>query len=198
MLFPETIETERLRLERLSHKRVDLFEYYRHCSDHEAAIDEVTRFLPWDTHQSVKETKEYIDELERKWDEGTRAEYIIRPKETEAGGGEIAGSAGLLVEWEKLTGKPAIWLRQKFRGRGYSGERASALIELGFERLDLELIAVPVEDGNENSRRAVDKYIGAHGGQYDGIVRNAAVRPDDSIIDHHRYTVTQEQYRQHL
>lgn len=193
-LFPERIETDRLTLERLCHDTVDVFEYHELCSGERTDIEAITRYLPWDPHESVKETSEYLDSLERKWDRGERAEYVIRPRPGEDGAGEIAGAGGLIVDWETLTGKPAIWLRKPFWGRGYSGERAAAMIELAFERLDLDLVAVPVQDGNERSRAAVERYVDELGGQYDGIVRNATRRPDGEIIDHHRYTVTAEQY----
>lgn len=196
MLFPEAIETERLHLERLCHDNVDIFDYYGYCSHHEPSIEEVTRYLPWDTHETVKETKDYIDELEQKWEEGTRAEYVIRPKDGESGAGEIVGAGGLIVDWETKTGIPAIWLRKQFWGHGYSAERALAIIEMAFERLDLELVAVPIQDGNEKSRQAVEKYIESYGGQYDGLIRNSTARPDGTIIDHHRYSVTQDQYQQ--
>ncbi|WP_348533331.1 GNAT family N-acetyltransferase [Haloarcula marina] len=195
MLFPEEIETDRLRLRRLSHETVDAVEYYRLCSRHEPGIEDVTAYLPWDPHETVKETHDYLDELEAKWEAGTRAEYVIRPKSGEDGAGEIAGAGGLVLDWERQTAKPAIWLRKRFWGRGYGGERAAAMLELAFDRLDVPLVAVPVEDGNERSRRAVEKYVEAHGGQYDGVVRNSTVRPDGRVVDHHRYTVTREQYR---
>ncbi|WP_238717556.1 GNAT family N-acetyltransferase [Natronorubrum halophilum] len=97
-LFPETIETDRLDLEQLCHENVDALEYYHHCSHHQDSIAEVTRYLPWDAHETVTETKEYIDSLEEQWEAGTRAEYVIRPKEGEDGGGKIAGSGGLIVD----------------------------------------------------------------------------------------------------
>ncbi len=195
MLFPEEIETERLRLRRLCHNTVDVFEYHELCSYHEPAIEEVTEYLPWDPHKTVKETADYLSKLEAKWEDGTRAEYAIRPKEGNPGAGEIVGSGGLIVDWRTRTGKPAIWLRQPFWGNKYSSERADAMLKLAFERLELDLIAVPVQDGNERSRKAVEKYTDAYGGQYDGVIRNSTSRPDGTIIDHHRYTVTQEQYR---
>ena len=196
MLFPEEIETERLRLRRLCRETVDVFEYHELCSRRESGIEDVTEYLPWDPHETVKETADYLSELESEWEDGTRAEYVVRPKEGEPGGGEIAGAGGLIVDWETRTGKPAIWLRRRFWGNGYSGERAEAMLELAFERLDLDLVAVPVQDGNDRSRAAVEKYVSAYGGQYDGVVRNSTVRPDGTIIDHHRYTVTQNQYRE--
>ncbi|WP_435364601.1 GNAT family N-acetyltransferase [Haloarchaeobius sp. DYHT-AS-18] len=199
-MFPETISTDRLRFERLCHETVDAIEYHQVCSRHEPGIDEVTRYLPWDTHETVAETAEYLDSLEAQWADRTRAEYLIRPKSGEAGSeeegaGDIAGSGGLIVDWETRTGKPAIWLRKRFWGRGYSAERALAMLALAFDRLDLDLVAIPVQDGNDRSRRAVEKYVERFGGQYDGRIRNSTVRPDGTVIDHHRYTITAEQYR---
>lgn len=54
---------------------------------------------------------------------------MIQPKEGEPNAGEIAGSGGLILDWETKTGYPAIWLRKPFWSRGYSGERADAMIE---------------------------------------------------------------------
>lgn len=113
-LFPEQIETDRLLLERLCHDTVDVFEYYGYCSHRGDAIDEVTRYLPWDPHETVQETRTSIDTLERQWGDGERAEYVIRPKADEDGAGVIAGAGGLLVDWEIRTGNPAIWLRKRF------------------------------------------------------------------------------------
>lgn len=75
------------------------------------------------------------------------------------------------------TGKPAIWLRKQFWRNGFSSERADAMLELAFERLDLDLVTIPVQDSNDRSRKAVEKYISAHGGQYDGVIRNSTARP---------------------
>lgn len=194
MLFPETLGTDRLHLERLHRENVDVFEYHRCCSSREPGIEAVTRYLPWDAHDTVKETSDRMNELEDQWENGTRAEYVIRPKNGEPGAGDIAGSAGLILEWDRHTAMPAIWLRRRFWGRGYSGERAAGLLSLAFDRLDLDVVAIPVQQENERSIRAVERYVDAHGGQYDGLVRNAAVRPDGSIIDHRRYTITRDQY----
>lgn len=194
MVFPGKIETERLHLERLCHENVDVLDYYRICSHHEEAIEEVTRYLPWNPHETVKETKDYIDSLERKWAEGTRAEYVIRSKEGEGDDGEIAGSAGLLCRWEKDLGVLAIWLRKPFWGRGYSGERAEALLEVAFNRLDLSVVAVPLHRDNEKSYEAVEKYVERHGGRYEGLLRNHAGRYDEPV-DHHRFSISREEYR---
>lgn len=84
--------------------------------------------------------------------------------------------------------------RKEPLGNGFAGECLRALTELSLDRLNLELVATGYESGNERSERAVEKFVDAVGGQYDGVVRNRTP-VGDAILDHHRYTVTREQYR---
>jgi RimJ/RimL family protein N-acetyltransferase len=193
-LFPETIETERLRLERLSRETVDLQEFYRICSS-DPGIEDVTEHVPWSPHETVKETRDFLAGAEKRWDAGEDAQYVIRPREGEDGAGEIAGAAGLTLDWDREFGELGIWLRRRFWGRGYSGERADALLELAFERLDLPLVAVSHLPGNERSRRAVEAYVESHGGRYEGHLRNAMTTQDGAVVDECRYTISREEYR---
>jgi ribosomal-protein-alanine N-acetyltransferase len=138
-LYPEQIETDRLVLEQLCHDTVDVFEFYRRLSDHEANIEEVTEYTAGiDPHRTPKETNDYIDRAENSWNDNEKAWYIIRPREGENGAGEIAGVALLETEWERRVGTLGIVLRKPFWGRGYSAERATALLDVAFERLDLK------------------------------------------------------------
>jgi len=85
-------------------------------------------------------------------------------------------------------------LRKPFWGRGYSGERAMALMKLAFDRLDLEIFSPAHFDGNENSRRAIEKYVDRVGGRYEGVLRNWV--PDgDEVHDLRRYSVSQEEWQ---
>ncbi len=191
-VFPTTLATERLSLERLSRDTVDLRTYNQHCSRAAAAIEEVTRYLPWNPHENLGETREYLRRMEREWEAGERAEYVIRPT-TGADAGEIAGSAGLICEWETDLAKPAIWLRRRFWGRGYSGERADALLRVAFEHLGVGVVAIPVHGENDRSYRAVERYVERHGGRYEGRLRNHAGRYD-TPADHHRFSISRAEY----
>ena len=193
-LFPERIETDRLVLSRLCRENMDLREYYEICSPHEEGIDEITEYISaFDPHRTPKTTADFLEHAENQWERGEGAQYAIRPKPGEENAGGIAGSAGLTLDWERRTGTLGMWLRKPFWGRGYSGERADALLELAFERLDLELVAVTHQVGNEKSRRAIERYVGRHGGGFDCLLRNWDSGTDD-VADHRRYTVTREQY----
>ncbi|HET7324673.1 MAG TPA: GNAT family N-acetyltransferase [Halococcus sp.] len=192
-MFPERIETDRLILERLCHENLDLFEFYRICSDADE-MAEVTRYMPWNPHKTVNKSKEFIDGCEKQWEESEGAAYCIRPREGEDGASEFAGVGALHIDWDKRTGGLGMWLRKKFWGRGYSGERAAALMELAFERLDLEVVAVTHHVDNQKSRRAIEKYIDAHGGRCEGLLRNW-LPYGDGVSDEYRYTVAREEYR---
>jgi ribosomal-protein-alanine N-acetyltransferase len=195
-MFPERIETDRLVLERLCHETLDVFEFYRVCSDADGteAMTEVTRYMPWDPHKTVNESKEFIDRCENQWDDGEAATYVIRPREGEDGAGAFAGNAGLSIDWDRRTATLGTWLRKRFWGRGYSGERAAALMEVAFERLDLEVVAVTHHADNDRSRRAIEKYVDAHDGRCEGRLRNW-VPYGEEVADEYRYTITHEEYR---
>ncbi|WP_135824281.1 GNAT family N-acetyltransferase [Halorussus ruber] len=193
-MFPERIDTDRLLLERLCHENVDSLALYD-CFAAGVADEEVFEYVPQEPWQTPKEAHDRIEDAEEGWRDGTAAEYVVRPKDGEERAGEIAGTAHLHCEWERRTGRLGLVLCKPFWGRGYSGERAAALLELAFDRLDLELVTAGYNEGNEKSERAIEKYVERFGGQYDGVLRNW-VPMGDEVDDLHRYTVTREQWKQ--
>lgn len=193
VMFPVAIETERLRLERLDHEHVDPFELYAVTSAPEMA--EVWRYTPFDPHQTVQDAAEYVDDAVERWDGAESADYAIRPREGEDGAGEFAGSGFLNTEWDRRTGRLGIWLAKPFWGRGYSEERATALLALAFDRLDLDVVAVTHNVENEKSRRAVEKYVDRFGGRREGVLRNY-VTYGAAVSDEVRYTISREEWRE--
>ena len=191
-MFPERIETDRLSLERISHDTVDVFELHDRYAD---GADTEEMFEYWDSspHETVKETYDYVDEAERLWNDGAGAKYVIRPKDGEDGAGVVAGTTGLYPDWEKRSANLGILLDKRFWGRGYSGERADAILAVAFDRLELELVVAAHVVGNEKSRRAIEKYVERYGGQYEGLLRNWLAL-SDAVADVHRYTISREEY----
>ena len=191
-MFPERIETDRLNLERISHDSVDVFALHELYSEGKYTEE---MFEYWDSspHETVKETHDYVEEAEELWDDLEGAKYVIRPKEGEDGAGEIAGTTGLYPHWEKRSANLGILLDKRFWGRGYSGERADALLSVAFTQLDLEIVAASYIDGNEKSRRAITKYVEQYNGQYEGLLRNW-LPVGDTVADVHRCTISQKEY----
>lgn len=192
-MFPDRIRTDRLRFERYAAENVEPRTLYDHLSDRNATIDTETEYLPWNPASTVDAAAERIESFERQWNDRERAEWVLRPREGEEGAGEFAGSAGLIFSWEKDLAILAVWLREPFWGRGYSGERADALLRLAFEELDVGVVAIPLHAENDRSYRAVEKYVDRYGGRYEGRLRNHAGRYDEPA-DHHRFSISRAEY----
>lgn len=191
-MFPECIETERLRLERISHDSVDVFDLHELYSEGDGSED-VFEFWDSSPHRTLKETYDYVNEAERLWEKAEGAKYVIRPRDGEDGADSIAGTTGLYPDWEKRSVDLGILLDERFWGRGYSGERADALLPVAFDRLELELVVASYIDGNERSRQAIEKYVERYGGRYDGLLRNW-LPLSDTVVDVHRYTIARDEY----
>jgi RimJ/RimL family protein N-acetyltransferase len=192
-MFPAIIETERLRLEPRTPEYVDALDVYEHCKQGAPHIDEVTEHLPWDPHQTPNETAAFLERGAERREAREQVDYVIRTKGDENGAGEIAGFGGLTFDWDTDSAELGTWLRKPFWGRGYSGERALALCELAFDHLDIGVVAVTHDAGNENSARAIEKYIDRMDGRREGTLRSfhAGDPPRDAV----RYSVTRAEYR---
>ena len=192
-LFPESFETDRLRFEPRSVHGIDTLALYRVCSA-DPGIDDVTRHLPWEPHEHPRETEAFLERGDEHRDGAASAGYVIRPREGEDGAGEIAGFTGLQVDWERRRGELGLWLRKRFWGRGYSGERATALVELALDRVDLDVVTVAHEPGNRKSERAITSYVERLGGGRDGRFRNRLASADGSVTDAVRYSISKEEW----
>ncbi|GGL59865.1 GNAT family N-acetyltransferase [Halocalculus aciditolerans] len=194
-LFPDRVETERLDFRAVGSDAADLdpLDYYRVCSRGEPGIERVTEYMTWSPHETPKETAEYLAHAAEQREQNEGITYIIRPKEDEDGAGDIAGSAGFQVDWDRRVATLGMWLRKPFWGRGYSGERAEAMCDVAFETLDLDVVAVTHDPENEPSKRAIEKYVDRLGGRREGVIRNDIVisgDPRDSV----RYSISREEY----
>ncbi len=194
LLMPATVETDRLRLERVEPDSPTALEMYDHWREGAPNIHETTEYVTWDPYSHPNGVAETLDRAAGRVDDATGAMYVIRPRDGEDGGGEFVGTTGLSVDWDCRRGGLGIWLRKPFWGRGYSGERADALLHLAFDRLDINAVGVAHIVDNENSKRAITKYIERHGGRRAGRFRNFVTDNDGGVHDVHHYSVSQEEW----
>jgi RimJ/RimL family protein N-acetyltransferase len=192
-LFPAELETDRLWLRALTGETMDPLDLYEHVREGAPGIDRVTEFLTWDPHRHPNETREFLDACAEQFATGEGVHYAIYPRAGEAGAGEFAGLGSLGVDWDRSVATLGTWLRQPFWGRGYAGERAHALMWVAFERLDLECVAVTCDVENENSHRAISRYVEAAGGREEGRLRNHGL-DTDGPVDSYRFTVSAEEW----
>lgn len=193
-LFPREMESERLYYESLHPDDVDPFELYEHVRSGAPNIEEITEYVRWEPYDHPKDAFDWVETCGDQFDAGEVATYVLRPKSGEHAG-ELAGLAGLDPDWDRRIATMGTWLRKPFWGRGYSGERAARLFELAFDRLDLDVVAVTHDPGNENSGRAIRRYIDRFGGRKEGRIRNDIIidgEPRDVV----RYSVAFEEWEE--
>jgi ribosomal-protein-alanine N-acetyltransferase len=206
--FPPVLSTERLRLEQCCRANVSVAEFYRAASDRNPHIEAVTEHLSWVPHDSRQVSRETLAHFEQAWADGEIATYAIRPKDAEstpeslAGSlvdtddGVLAGTCALTCDWDADCGTLGVWLRKEYWGRGYSGERADALLQLAFDELGFGVVAVCHNAGNDPSRRAIESYVDRHGGHREGLLRHFAAAPDGSGgADQVRYTISRAEWQ---
>jgi len=190
--FPTEMESERLRYERLHPESADPYELYQYLHTDAPNVDEITEYVDWQPYRSPKDAVDWIERAGEAFEEGEVATYVLRPKDGDEAG-DLAGLAGLEVDWDRQRARLGTWLRKPFWGRGYSGERAGRMLELAFDRLDLSVVVVAHAVDNDKSRRAIRRYVDRFGGREEGRIRNDLVidgEPRDTI----RYSISSAEW----
>lgn len=143
------------------------------------------------TYNDIVEYLTYVEELE---EEGTDYFYAIYTN-TETEGEDFIGLATIeLVEWELNRCALGIWLRKEYWGQGISQKRAEAILYAIFDDLDFELVEIHVLPENKKSLRAVEKYVSAFGGAYDGCRRQTTFTPKGEIHDVMYYSISKDEF----
>lgn len=145
-MFPEQLETESLALRQFAGTNVDAFELYELFADRKDGTDAVFEYVPQEPYKTVKEAAEQLEDAEAGWSDGERSTAFSPPRKR-------SRATKLFLEWDRRTGRVGFTFGREHWGNGYAGECALALTELAFDRLDLDVVAIGHEEGNEKSER---------------------------------------------
>ena len=188
-MFPERIERDAIVLERLARPHVDAFELYELFGEDIERARGVFEYVPQEPYATVKDAHDLLTAAETEWDDRERAWYAVHEAD-----GTLAGVAILDLEWDRRLASLAGLLGRPYWGNGYAGTCAHVLLELAFDRLELAVVTMGYDEGNERSEALIERLVDEFGGQYDGARRNATER-DGELVDAYDYSVTREQYR---
>ncbi|MCM3569150.1 GNAT family N-acetyltransferase [Neobacillus mesonae] len=153
------LETERLLLRKISLADVD--DMFAYCSN-----EAVSKYVTWETHQSLKDTEQFINFVLQQYGNKRVAPWGIEFKET----GKLIGTIDF-VWWHPLHQSAEIGycLSQDYWGKGITTEAAKKVIKFGFEKMDLMRIQARCFTGNFGSQRVMEKA----GMSFEGINRKA-------------------------
>lgn len=150
-LFPKEMKSDRLRYERLHPENIDPFELYKHVRIGAPNVEEITEYVAWSPYEHPKEAFDWVERCGNLFEDGKDATYVLRIEQGNHAG-ELAGLAGIHPSWDRRLATMGTWIRKQFWGQGYSGERAAQMLELAFDRLGLDVVAVTHDPENETSR----------------------------------------------
>ncbi|WP_370630085.1 GNAT family N-acetyltransferase [Fictibacillus sp. 18YEL24] len=154
-----TLETERLLLRKLTVEDAqDMFQY--------GSDAEVSRYVTWEAHRTLEDTKEFIQFVLKKYEKGELAPWGIVLKETN----ELIGTIDF-VSWQinHKTAEIGYVIAQKYWGQGITTEAGKEILRYGFQNMHLERIQARCFVENGGSERVMKKL----GMSYEGTLRKA-------------------------
>ncbi|GAA1927252.1 GNAT family N-acetyltransferase [Microbacterium aoyamense] len=164
---PVTLRTERLVLSLPTAGDID--EIYAACQD-----PDIQRYTTVPSPYERKHAEGFVPHVATSWQAGTELTWAIRD------GSTLAGLIGL-YRVANGAGEIGYWMAPESRGRGLLTEAALAVVDWGFDELDLQRIEWRAVVGNTGSARAAQKL----GFTYEGMLRQALSSPrgrDDGWI----------------
>ena len=164
---PVTLRTERLALSLPTAADVDAI--YAACQD-----PDIQRYTTVPSPYERSHAEGFVPHVAKSWAEGTELTWAIREGET------LAGLIGL-YRIGGGAGEIGYWMAPGSRGRGLLTEAARAVVDWGFDELDLQRIEWRAVVGNVASARAARTL----GFGYEGLLRQALASPrgrDDGWI----------------
>ncbi|VTR42005.1 N-acetyltransferase GCN5 [Actinobacillus pleuropneumoniae] len=154
-----TLETGRTILRKLrSEDEQDIFRY--------GSDDEVSRYTSWPTHQTMEDTRHYLNKVLQKYDQHAVAPWGIVDKET----GRVIGTSGFMA-WNVHhdIAELGYALSKDYWNRGYMTEVIRTIISYGFDRMKLVRIEASCLPSNLGSARVMEKA----GMTFEGIIRQS-------------------------
>jgi len=153
------LETSRLILRAMaSSDGPDIFAY--------ASDPDVTRYLRWSPHQTIRDTENYVDEVLRQYAEGLDGPWLIEHKAEHAAIGHIH-LMEINVQHQKA--QVGFVLLKRYWNQGLAAEALGKVLEYAFSELDLNRIEGYCITENLAAARVMEKA----GMRQEGVLRES-------------------------
>ena len=152
------LETPRLLLRQMkSCDARDMYEY--------ACQEQVTRYLLWEPHTSLDETRRYLEMIQPRYRHGDFYDWALIFRSNS----KMIGTCGFAsIDLENRTGEVGYVLNPAYWGQGIAAEALRAALRFGFDTLKLNRIEARYMMPNVRSRRVMEKC----GMTYEGCGRS--------------------------
>ena len=156
-----TLETTRL-LVRPPHLR-DAADFYTFARD-----EEMCRYVLWDAHQSLRESRETLRGMMRRNHQGFPGTFVIEIKSER----RMVGTIGFQwIDPENRSCELGYSIARRLWGHGIAAEALEAVVRYAFEQLDLNRVEAKHDVLNPASGRVLNKA----GFLHEGLARESLV-----------------------
>jgi [ribosomal protein S5]-alanine N-acetyltransferase len=161
---PQTIETKQLSLRQpATEDAVLIFEQY-------AQDPEVTKYISWQPHKSVRETDEFIDRCISVWANNSAFPYVLICKED----AQLIGMIEIRIN--KYKADLGYVLARSEWGKGYMPEAMQALTNWALGQDEIYRVWAVCDVENAASARVMEKV----GMQREGVLKRWLIHPNIS------------------
>ena len=156
---PPVIDTPRLTLRRmLKRDSADMYEY--------ASDPEVSAYLLWQPHESEAFTRRYLSYLQSRYRAGDFHDWAVVLRDED----KMIGTCGFTsFRLDSNSVEIGYVLNRRYWGQGIAPEAVRAILRFGFIELRLHRIEAHYMEGNDRSRRVMEKV----GMTYEGAFRES-------------------------
>ncbi len=153
------LDTERLRLRGMKVLDTDdMFAYARR--------EDVTTYLTWNPHKDREETRAYLCEVGRRYRMGDFYDWALISRED----GHMIGTCGFTsFNYAADSAEVGYVLNPAYQGRGLATEALRTVMAFGFRELSLHRIEAHFIEGNDPSRRLMERV----GMTFEGFARES-------------------------
>ena len=178
--YMPTLETRRLRLRKLAMRDAqDIYDYSRDPL--------VARYVLWEAHRSIGESRSYLRYMLRKYRLGEPASWGIEWKPT----GQIIGPIGFMwIQRENASAEVGYSLSRAFWNQGVMTEALQELIRYGFRSLNLNRIEAQHETENPASGAVMRKC----GMRHEGTLRQRLLNKG-KFVDVELYAILRRDFQ---
>jgi RimJ/RimL family protein N-acetyltransferase len=143
---PRAVTTERLLL------RAPLLDDAEAIHARYASDPDVTRYLGWQRHRSLADTRGFLEFASAVWDKGCPIAFLAFLRE----GGLLVGSTGLVFERAEAATTGYALARDAW-GHGFATEMTLAMVDLAFRWPNIWRLSAICHLDNQKSERVLSK-----------------------------------------
>ncbi len=142
-----TLKTERLTLRQMH--PIDAEDMYDYASREDA-----TEFLLWSPHRSLAYTKDYLRYIQGRYALGDFFDWAVIDRESR----RMIGTCGFTkIDIPNRSAEIGYVINPGFGGNGFATEAARCILNFAFCELGLHRVEARFMEGNEASRRVMEK-----------------------------------------